>query len=308
MVVSKGCRMLGPDGSLHDIVWRLFNDAGIHLAPYDKSRRSLDVGIDCPPLFPAPFNRIEIKRPRDIAIEVGDGCADIGITGTDLIAEVGYGRRLKNILDIPMSRGGMAYTRIVVAAQKDSPLAAITDFSKLPKDVRIITEYPGLAKKWARKHGISVKNVRRVDGSTESFKDANTLIVENVETGKSLERNGWVIIDEIMKSNTCLVANAQAMKDPQKRAIIDSVVMLLQAVLDARGRSLLLCNVATEKLPAVLQLLEKYGDPTKSTLADNAGYALEIVVPKDAVVGLFVNLHLAGATKILKQSVDMYKE
>jgi ATP phosphoribosyltransferase len=103
----------------------------------------------------------------------------------------------------------------------------------------------------------------RTYGATEVFppEDAD-MIVDNVSTGRTLEANRLIIIDEILASTTLFFANNAALEQPDKLALIEELQLLLQSVLDARSRVLLDLNVASDRLDAVIRLLPAMKSPT----------------------------------------------
>jgi len=82
-------------------------------------------------------------------------------------------------------------------------------------------------------------------------------IVDLTETGSSLKKNGLRILDTLLSSYTELIANNVAYADPDKRAAMEDVALLLGGAIQARGQVLLKLNVARTELDAVLGLLRQ---------------------------------------------------
>src|SRR5207247_6454658 len=81
----------------------------------------------------------------------------------------------------------------------------------------LASEYERLAERWIAQRGLSAECVRSY-GATEVFppEDAD-VIVDNTATGATLEANGLVVVDELMRSSTRLHANPAALEDAARR-------------------------------------------------------------------------------------------
>ena len=92
-------------------------------------------------------------------------------------------------------------------------------------------------------------------------------IVDLTETGSSLRKNGLRILETLLTSYTELVASPAAYADPDKRAAMEDIALLLRGAIQARGQVLLKLNVAADKLAAVTAMLPAMSSPTVTTLA-----------------------------------------
>ena len=82
-------------------------------------------------------------------------------------------------------------------------------------------------------------------GATEAkVPDIVDAIVDLTETGTVLRKHGLKIIETLLVSRTELIANAASYADPEKRAAMDDIALLLQGAIRARGQVLLKLNVA----------------------------------------------------------------
>ena len=104
------------------------------------------------------------------------------------------------------------------------------------------------------------------------------MIVDNTATGNTLRDNGLEIIDEIMRSSTRLYASRAAYEDTAKRARIEDLKLLLQAVLDGRQRLMIEVNVSADQMQDVISVLPAMQQPTVSTLSGNSGYAVRAAI------------------------------
>jgi ATP phosphoribosyltransferase len=151
--------------------------------------------------------------------------------------------------------------------------------------------------------------VLRSYGATEAkVPDIVDAIVDLTETGSSLRKNGLRILETLLTSYTELITNAAAYAEPDKRAAMEDIALLLQGVLRARGQVLLKLNVPAGKLDAVTEMLPAMSSPTITTLAAGDMNAVETVVPKRGVNRLIPALKAAGAQDILEIPISKIVE
>jgi ATP phosphoribosyltransferase-like protein len=118
-------------------------------------------------------------------------------------------------------------------------------------------------------------------------------------TGETLKANGLVIVDQLMRSSTRLYAHPRALDHPEKRARIETVVLLLRSVLDARQRVMLEVNVPAEKLDAVIAVLPSMREPTMAPLHGDQGFALKAAVPRADLPRVIPAIKARGGTDIV---------
>ncbi|MBR2434546.1 MAG: ATP phosphoribosyltransferase, partial [Lentisphaeria bacterium] len=142
-------------------------------------------------------------------------------------------------------------------------------------------------------------------GATEvkppRFADA---IVEITETGSSLKANNLVILDTLCISTTRFIANHKTMQDPEKKAKIEKIALLLKSVMDAHGKVGIKLNVRKENLEDVLKNLPALQNPTVSPLAEDGWYALDTIVDQAIVRDLIPELKKHNATGIVEYPLN----
>jgi ATP phosphoribosyltransferase len=143
-----------------------------------------------------------IVKPSDVPIYVEHGAADLGIVGRDVLRE-----EQRDVYE-PMGLG-FGRCRLVVAGPpeiKDKNL-------HLCHRLRVATKYPRLTRQHFLKQGISAEVVS-LSGSVELAPRVGLadLIVDVVDTGRTLRENNLVEIDEIMTSEACLIVNRASHK------------------------------------------------------------------------------------------------
>jgi len=126
------------------------------------------------------------------------------------------------------------------------------------------------------------------------------MIIDNVSTGQTLEDHSLKILDEILESSTRMIANRESLKDPEKKEKIEELVLLFQAVLNARQRVMLEMNVPKDKLEAVIQILPCMRAPTVAPLYQESGFSVKSAVERRKTLKLIPCLKKMGATDILE--------
>jgi ATP phosphoribosyltransferase len=282
-------KLVLPKGSLEKATMELFDAAELGVSR--SSSVAYQASIDDPRIAD-----VRILRPQEIPRYVADGLFDLGITGRDWIEETAS--EVVSLGEMQYSKATSRPIRMVVAVPEDSPARSVED---LPQGVRVSTEYPETTRRYFEKRGIEA-DVRLSYGATEAkVPEIVDCIVEITETGRALRAAGLKIIDEVLRSYTELIANPVAAADPAKRKAMDQIKVLLDGVLEARGRVLVKLNVGEGDLEAVTALLPSMKSPTVSKLwGAEGGYAVETVVAKSAINTLIPALKDAGASDIIE--------
>ncbi len=287
-----------PKGSLEAQTLLLFKQADLEIK---VTSREYNPRIEDPRI-----EKVKILRPQEIPEYVDKGYFDVGITGNDWIAE--RGADVVEIADFSYSKTAEkeGSVKIVLAVQADR--TAIKEAKDIKPQSKISTEYPNLTKSFFDKLGIPVQ-IFFSYGATEA-KDMMDGIVELTETGETLRKNNWRIIDTILESSTKLIANKDSWSDAGKRREIEEIRTLLSGVIEARGKVLLSMNVAEDKLKEVVSVLPAMKRPTISQLYDSDNnqrryYAVETVVSKREVNILIPTLKSMGAEDIIE--IDITK-
>lgn len=281
-------KLVLPKGSLERATLDLFEAADLAV------NRSSTVEYKATVADPR-IDEVRILRPQEIPRYVADGLFDLGITGRDWVEETAA-----DVVTLGQMRYSKATTRpirMVVAVPQDSPIERVED---LPQGVRVSTEYPESTRRFFQKRGIDA-DIRLSYGATEAkVPDIVDCIVEITETGRALRAAGLKVIDEILQSYTELVANPEAYADPERRHAMEQIKVLLDGVLEARGKVLVKLNVGRDDLDRVIGLVPSMKAPTVSELFGQGGYAVETVVAKSEINTLIPALKDAGASDIIE--------
>lgn len=238
-------------------------------------------------------------RPQEMPRYVADGVLDAGLTGKDWILENQANVHL--VSDLIYSKVSNRPARWVLAVAGDSPY-------RKPEDLagkRVATEITGLAQRYFASRNIPVK-VEYSWGATEAkvVEGLADAIVEVTETETTIRAHGLRIIDEVLVTNTQLIANPAAWADPWKRRKIEQINMLLQGALRAESLVAIKLNVSDAKLPAILELLPSLNSPTVASLRDSDWHSVETVVSVQVVRDLIPRLVEAGAEGIIEYPLN----
>ena len=261
--MTRRLRLAVPNkGRLVEPTLRLLHDAGLVFDEHDRSLVAMVQNYDLEILF---------VRTNDIIEFVGDGVADLGVTGDDLISESG--------VDLPRVRDlGFGRCRLAAAVPNDSPYQTINDLAGL----RIATAHPTTARRFFAERAIPVEIIP-ISGAVEVAPRLGLAeaIVDLVSTGSTLVMNGLRQVGDVLASQAVLVANPTAHRE--RAAEVAAIDTMLSAVIAARGRKYLMMNAPATTLPEIQELLPALESPTVIPLAHAGMIAIHSVVGADDV-------------------------
>jgi ATP phosphoribosyltransferase len=234
-----------------------------------------------------PENSVEFYylRPRDIALYVGSGELEAGITGRDLLIDSGAAAVEILALDF----GGSTF-RFAGPSGTNWQLSDVAG-------KRVATAYPGLVEDYLQKKKIKA-DVVRLDGAVESSVRLGVadVIADVVSTGNTLRQAGLAIFgDPILQSEAILISRS-AQNLP---AELEIILRRLQGVVTARQYVLLdydIPKVSIDKACAITPGLES---PTISPLQKADWVAVRAMVLRKDTNRLMDELWALGARGIL---------
>jgi ATP phosphoribosyltransferase len=287
---NKPYLMIGlPKGSLEESTLALFAKAGY---PVAKSSRSYKPSFDDPALDG------RFVRAQEIARYVEHGFFDCGLTGFDWVVE--NNADVVEVCDLVYSRASNVQSRWVICVPEDSPVKTVADL----QGKRIATELVETTRRFLAKHGVTA-NVEFSWGATEvKVPDLADAIVDLTETGSSIKANKLRIVDTILTTNTKLIANKQAWADPQKRAKIEAIALLIQAALTASTLVGLKFNLPKISLEAVTAKLPSLRNPTIASLSNPEWLAVETIIDHKLVREIIPTLKASGAEGIVEYPLN----
>ncbi len=279
-------RLAIPKGSLQQSTIDLFKDAGWVIK---MSSRSYFPSIDDPEIECA------LVRAQEISRYVESGLFDAALTGKDWILE--NSSDIVEVEDLVYSKATYRPARWVLAVDEKSGISKLEDL----QGKKIATELVNFTKRYFEERKISVE-VEFSWGATEAkvvdgLADA---IVEVTETGSTIKAHNLKIIDELLVTNTKLIANKKSWKDKKKRTKIEQIALMLKSALQATGMAGLKMNAPKDKLDKIISMLPALTSPTVCPLHDSNWYSLEIIIHESQSRNLIPDLLRAGARGIIE--------
>jgi ATP phosphoribosyltransferase len=279
-----------PKGSLQSATITLFKRSGWDINVNGRSYfpEINDDSIEC-----------AICRAQEMSRYVENGTLDAGLTGKDWVAE--NNSTVHVVTDLIYSKVSSRPARWVLAVPYDSPIKTVKDL----EGKKIATELVEFTKKYFQGRGINV-TVEFSWGATEAKAVAGLTdaVVEVTETGSTIRAHGLRIIEDLMQTNTQLIANLDAWKDSGKREKIEQIALLLKGALLAEKLVGLKMNVSEKHLETVVSLLPSLNAPTVASLYNTNWYAVETVVHSDIVRELIPELLKNGAEGIIEYPLN----
>lgn len=224
-------------------------------------------------------------RPRDIAIYVGEGTVDAGITGRDLLLD----SRSSAVEVMALGFGGSTF-RYAARAGVASTVADVAGH-------RVATSYPALVQAHLDHAGVPA-HVVRLDGAVETAITLGVadVIADVVETGATLRSQGLEVFgDPILRSEAVLIRRAEVPEDNGAGVLRRR----LQGVVTARHYVMMDYDVPVELVDAACAVTPGLESPTVSPLQDPAWKAVRAMVPRVSTNRVMDELYDLGARAIL---------
>ena len=279
-----------PKGSLENATIELFRKSGWKIS---VSARSYFPIVDDEEV------RCTLVRAQEMSRFVETGTLDAGLTGKDWILE--NGSEVVVVQDLIYSKASMAPARWVLVVTEDSPIRELKEL----EGKKIFTELVNFTKRYFSERNIRV-HVEFSWGATEGkvIEGLCDAIVEVTETGSTLRANGLRIVQELMTTNTQLIANKGAFRDPWKQEKIEQISLLLQGALRAEGMVGLKMNVAANDLRGVIELLPSITAPTIANLFQMDWFSVETMISEKIARELIPKLLRRGAVGIIEYPLN----
>lgn len=182
-----------PKGRLGESVYDMFERAGYGCPSIREKNRKL--------IFENPEAGVSYfwVKPSDVAIYVERGAADIGVAGKDILLE--YAPDVYELMDLNVGK-----CRMCVAGKRD-----FRDSTARP--LRVATKFPNIARSYYSSRSREI-DIIKLNGSIElaPLLGLSDVIVDIVETGKTLLENNLVPIETIVPISARLIANKVSYK------------------------------------------------------------------------------------------------
>lgn len=182
-----------PKGRLGDKVYELFASIGYDCSEIYSDNRKL--------VFENEANGVRylLVKPSDVAIYIAHGAADIGVVGKDILEEGNFD--IYELLDLNLGKCNMC-----VAAPNDYT----EDFDR---PLRVATKFVNIAKNYYISLNREIEIIK-LNGSIEiaPLLGLSDVIVDIVESGKTLKENNLRVYEQIMPISARLIANKSSYK------------------------------------------------------------------------------------------------
>ncbi|QIM21010.1 ATP phosphoribosyltransferase [Phycicoccus sp. HDW14] len=234
-----------------------------------------------------PDNGVELfyLRPRDIAVYVGSGTVDCGVTGRDLLLD--SGSAAVEVMELGFGASTFRY------AARSGTATTLADVA----GHRVATSYPGLVEKHLADHGVSAQVVR-LDGAVETAITLGVadVIADVVETGATLRSQGLEVFgDPILRSEAVLVRR----EGSEEKAGIEVLRRRILGVVTARHYVMLDYDVPAALVDGACAITPGLESPTVSPLQNRDWCAVRAMVPRATTNAVMDELYELGARAIL---------
>lgn len=276
-------------GRLAERSLELISAAGFRLT---KSASDLAYSVENAPID------LWCVRDDDIPTFVGNGVADLGIVGRNVLAE----RRGSTGNGDPIEVMALGFGRcsLKIAA----PLGFDYEAPFSLQGVRIATTYPNLLQRYFDQNGI-VASIVPMRGAVEVAPRLGLAeaICDLVSTGATLEANGLKHLATVLESEAVLIQSPKL--KPGCAQVIDSVIARFRGVVASQGAKYVMMNAPRSALPEITRILPGAGAPTVTPLAgrDDA-VAVHAVCQESVFWETLEALKATGASAILVLPIE----
>ncbi|MFY7812925.1 MAG: ATP phosphoribosyltransferase [Candidatus Nanopelagicaceae bacterium] len=268
-------------GSLSEAAAQILRESGYRQRTDDRDLSLIDNDNDV---------EFYYLRPRDIAVYVGNGELNLGITGRDLLLDSGAQARV--ILDLDFGKSTFRF------AGPQGKNFELKDVSKK----RIATAYPRLLKNYLDEKKIEATIVE-LDGAVESAIALGVadLIADVVSTGSTLRAANLASFGEAITNSEAVLIQGNSKVD---QSAVDTLVRRLSGVVIARQYVLVDYDVLKKDLDKACAITPGIESPTISPLQNSDWVAVRAMVKRKEVNSAMDKLWQLGAKGILVSNIN----
>ena len=275
-------------GRLADRSLELIRDAGLRVM---KGANDL--------LYRVENHPIDLLRVRDddIPTFVADGVCDLGVVGLNVLEEQKNGGPNAEIV-MPLGFGRCELKLAVPPTLNYAGPASL-------QGKRVATSYPNILRRFLAEQGVTA-DIITMRGAVEvapRLKLAHA-ICDLVSTGATLEANGLLARESVLKSEAVLIRSPQA-PEPELAGLLESLVERISGVVASQGAKYVMLNAPRSALAEITAILPGAGSPTVTPLAgrDDA-VAVHAVCQESVFWETLEKLKAAGASAILVLPIE----
>lgn len=230
---------------------------------------------------------------KDVAVFVGSGSVDLGITGEDIIAESSSKVDLRCRLQ-------MGKCKLCLQAPNYLCSKPVSFFA----GQRIVTSFPHLTRQFFdrldEEQGTKT-SVKFVSGSVEAacglgLADA---VVDLVETGTTMRAAGLDVVTDLMSTETVLVSNPQT----EHGQLIEQIVARINGWLTATKYNMVVYNIERSKISEASKITPGVRAPTVIDLNETGWVAIQALVRRKEVPAVMEKLSNIGASGIIATEI-----
>src|SRR3954453_15173455 len=267
-------------GSLSEAATEMLVEAG-----YKQRRSTKDLTLT------DSANEVEFYylRPRDIAVYVGEGTLDVGISGRDLV--------LDSHADADVIMGlGFGSSTFRFAGRP-----GVADSIKDLAGKRIATSYAGVLQDHLAENGVDA-SVVRLEGAVESAVQLGVadVIADVVETGTTLRQAGLGVFGGVIVKSEAVLIKRHGVEHPPG---LEQLVRRLQGVLVARNYVMMDYDIPADAIDKASTLTPGLESPTVSPLHREGWVAVRVMVPRADAQRIMDQLWEVGARAILTTDI-----
>ncbi len=224
-------------------------------------------------------------RPRDVAVYVGAGTVDAGITGRDLLLDSGA----EAIEHLELGFGGSTF-------RYAAPSASVTSVESL-NGKRVATSYPRLVENHLKSFGVDAE-VIPLDGAVENAVQLGVAdaVADVVSTGATLRAAGLEVVgDPILVSEAVLIRRPDTPDED-----VATITGRLRGVLMARQYVLMDYDIPVDRLEEAAVITPGYEAPTVTPLHEAPEWrAVRVLVPRSEMNHVMDQLYAVGARAVI---------
>ncbi len=270
-------------GRLHEDSIKLLKECGIELNNGNKQLKATAFNFPLEVFF---------LRDDDIPQYIHDKVADVGIVGENVLLE-------KNKDVDQVYRLGFGRCRLSIAVPKGMPYNGVSDLNGL----KIATTYAHLLQKYLDEQSINAE-IHEISGSVEiapgiGLADA---ICDLVSSGSTLFTNGLKEVEVVLQSEAVLAASKGL--DSEKQAILDRLLLRINAVKKAKSVKYILLNAPNHQLENIARILPGAKSPTIVPLATEGWSSVQSVVAENDFWEVIEKLQAHEAQGILVVPIE----
>lgn len=270
-------------GRLHEDSIKLLKECGIELNNGNKQLKATAFNFPLEVFF---------LRDDDIPQYIHDKVADVGIVGENVLLE-------KNRDVDQVYRLGFGRCRLSIAVPKGMNYNGVADLNGL----KIATTYAHLLQRYLEEQSIQAE-IHEISGSVEiapgiGLADA---ICDLVSSGSTLFTNGLKEVEVVLQSEAVLAASKSL--DSEKQAILDRLLLRINAVKKAKSVKYILLNAPNHQLENIARILPGAKSPTIVPLATEGWSSVQSVVAENDFWEVIEKLQAHEAEGILVVPIE----